>query len=413
MNNLRDPNFVVGEWCGREAAASASGPTSAVEGTQIECSSQRHCLPTLSCVIPCRNEAQNLDRLLPLLSVALAGCSPAWEVIVVDDGSTDSTPSTLSNWAQIPGFRVIQLSRNFGKEAALTAGLQACAGDVVVMMDADLQHPPALIPTFIQRWQEGHDVVYASRVGRDDESWFKRYGAGWFYALINAKGRFEVPADAGDFRLMDRQVVDALLSLPERNRFMKGLYAWVGFDSVGVPYTPDERMHGRSHFNPLRLVGLSLDGLTAFTTWPLRAVSAMGCVLALLAFLYGGYLTASYLLYGRAVSGWTTIVMGMMLFAGIQLLSLGVVGEYIARIFAEVKGRPLFVIKREIGQGLNTAGGMPSTDASRTETRSQRHVYPAGGSHQPRLDPMARHQRERLLCRDQLGASNVADGSIA
>jgi hypothetical protein len=160
---------------------------------------------------------------------------------------------------------------------------------------------------------------------------------------------------------MDRRVVDALMSLPERNRFMKGLYAWVGFDSVGVPYVPDSRAHGLSHFKPLRLIGFSLDGLTAFTTWPLRVVSAVGFTLAVLAFLYGGYLTAIYLLYGHAVSGWTTIVVGMMLFSGIQMLSLGVVGEYIARIFAEVKGRPLFVIKRDIGQGLSPHAGVTST----------------------------------------------------
>ncbi len=361
MNHLRAPNVVAGDWPACDAPASAPVSTSPSARHQMACDLERHWLPTVSCVIPCRNEAQNLDQLLPLLSVALTNCSPAWEVIVVDDGSTDATPSTLSKWARIPGFRVIQLSRNFGKEAALTAGLQASAGDVVVMMDADLQHPPDLIPAFIRRWQEGHDVVYASRMSRGDESWFKRHGARWFYALINANGRFEVPADAGDFRLMDRQVVDALLSLPERNRFMKGLYAWVGFSSVGVPYVPDARAHGLSHFNPLRLIGLSLDGLTAFTTWPLRVVSAVGFALALLSFIYGGYLTASYLLYGHGVSGWTTIVVGMMLFSGIQLLSLGVVGEYIARIFAEVKGRPLFVIKRDIGRGLNTPGGVMVT----------------------------------------------------
>ena len=358
MNHLRAPNVVVEDWPVHAAAATAPACTPASASPAGERSSKRHHLPTLSCVIPCRNEAHNLGRLLPLLSVVLSGCSHAWEVIVVDDGSTDATPLTLSKWAQTPGFRVITLSRNFGKEAALTAGLQACSGEVVVMMDADLQHPAALIPTFIRRWQDGHDVVYASRVSRGDESWFKRHGAGWFYALINANGRFEVPADAGDFRLMDRQVVDALLSLPERNRFMKGLYAWVGFSSVGVLYVPDARAHGHSHFNPLRLIALSLDGLTAFTTWPLRVVSAVGFALALLSFIYGGYLTASYLLYGHAVSGWTTIVVSMMLFSGIQLLSLGVVGEYIARIFAEVKGRPLFVIKRDVGQGLNTAGGV-------------------------------------------------------
>lgn len=306
----------------------------------------------LSCVVPCRNEAVNLASLLPLLRQTLTACAARWEVILVDDGSTDSTALLLSGWARLPGFRVIQLSRNFGKEAALTAGLQAACGNVVVMMDADLQYSPALIPTFVDHWRSGADVVYAVREDRRDESAWKRAGARWFYALINAADRFDVPAGAGDFRLMDRQVVDALLALPERNRFMKGLYSWVGFASVAVPYQPDERAHGHSHFSPWRLVRLSLDGLTAFTTWPLRAVSAIGFVLAVLAFVYGAYLTGKYFVYGHDVSGWTTIVVSLMLFAGIQLISLGIVGEYVGRIFEEVKARPLFVIKQQMGHGL-------------------------------------------------------------
>jgi glycosyltransferase involved in cell wall biosynthesis len=277
-------------------------------------------------------------------------------VILVDDGSTDTTALLLATWAQLPGFRVIQLSRNFGKEAALTAGLQAACGDVVVMMDADLQHSPSLIPTFVKHWRSGADVVYAVREDRRDEGAFKRMGARLFYALVNAADRFEVPAGAGDFRLMDRKVVDALLSLPERNRFMKGLYSWVGFAAVAVKYAPLARSQGRSHFSPLRLIRLSLDGLTAFTTWPLRAVSLVGFALAVLAFLYGAYLTASYLLYGGDVNGWTTIVVSLMLFAGLQMISLGIVGEYIGRIFEEVKARPLFVVKREMGQGLKAPG---------------------------------------------------------
>jgi polyisoprenyl-phosphate glycosyltransferase len=307
----------------------------------------------LSCVIPCRNEAASLVRLLPQLRHTLAACAARWEVIMVDDGSTDSTALLLSRWARVPGFRVIELSRNFGKEAALTAGLQAACGDAVVTMDADLQHSPALIPTFVMHWRSGADAVYAVREDRHDESVWKRAGARWFYALINAADRFDVPAGAGDFRLMDRQVVNALLSLPERNRFMKGLYSWVGFATVAVPYTPEARAHGHSHFSPWRLVRLSLDGLTAFTTWPLRAVSVIGFVLAVLAFIYGAYLTGKYFLYGHDVSGWTTIVVSLMLFAGIQLISLGIVGEYIGRIFEEVKARPLFVIKQQMGHGLD------------------------------------------------------------
>jgi polyisoprenyl-phosphate glycosyltransferase len=331
-------------------SAAAVAPANTADGVGAEV--RERGLPTLSCVIPCRNEAANLANLLPLLSQTLTACSSRWEVILVDDGSTDATALLLARWARLPGFRFIQLSRNFGKEAALTAGLQAACGDVVVMMDADLQHSPALIPAFVEHWRRGADVVYAVREDRRDESAWKRAGARWFYALINAADRFDVPAGAGDFRLMDRQVVDALMSLPERNRFMKGLYSWVGFAAVAVPYMPDVRAHGHSHFSPWRLIRLSLDGLTAFTTWPLRAVSAVGFVLAVLAFVYGAYLTGKYFVYGHDVSGWTTIVVSLMLFAGIQLISLGIVGEYVGRIFEEVKARPLFVIKHQMGQGL-------------------------------------------------------------
>ena len=308
--------------------------------------------PTLSCILPCRNEALNLDLLLPRLLDLLSSSVQHWEIIIVDDGSTDATPLALTKWTGVPGVRAIQLSRNFGKEAALTAGLQAAHGEVVVTMDADLQHAPELIPTLLQKWRDGAEMVYAVRQDRLDERLFKRLGARFFYALVNAADRFEVPAGAGDFRLMDRKVVDALLALPERNRFMKGLYAWVGFDAVAVPYVPASREHGHSHFSPLRLIRLSLDGLTSFTTWPLRAVSLVGFMLAILAFVYGGCLTFNYFAYGHDVSGWTTIVVSLMLFSGIQLVSLGIVGEYVGRIFEEAKGRPLFVVKRELGRGL-------------------------------------------------------------
>ena len=309
-------------------------------------------LPTLSCIVPCRNEAANLALLLPLLTAQLAECSSGWEIVLVDDGSTDASAALFDEWSTRPGIVVLRLSRNFGKEAALTAGLEASGGEVVVMMDADLQHPPALIPSFVRYWLAGADVAYAVRANRQDESAFKQWGTRWFYRLLNLGDRFKVPPDAGDFRLIDRAVVQSLLALPERNRFMKGLYAWVGFDAVAVPYVPAERAHGASSYRPLRLVGLALDGLTAFTTWPLRAVGAVGGLLALCAFVYGAYLTLLYLLYGHAVSGWTTIVVGLMLFSGIQLVSIGVLGEYIGRIFEEVKARPLYIVKKLMGRGL-------------------------------------------------------------
>jgi glycosyltransferase involved in cell wall biosynthesis len=313
----------------------------------------RAALRSLSVVIPCFNEADNLEKLLPRLQKVLASVVPDWEVILVDDGSRDRTADLLATWSGIPGFQAIQLSRNFGKEVALTAGLDVANGQATVLLDADLQHPPELIPTLVAKWQEGYDVVYAVREHRRDESALKRLGARWFYRLMNLGGRFDIPPDAGDFRLMDRAAVDALVSLPERNRFMKGLYAWVGLETAEITYMPEARGAGRSTFSPLRLLALSVDGLTSFTTWPLRAVSAAGFGLALLALLYGAYLVIDYFLHGQPIPGYTTIVVGLALLSGLQLIALGVLGEYVSRIFEEVKGRPLYVVKHRAGRRLH------------------------------------------------------------
>lgn len=306
----------------------------------------------LSCIVPCKNEAKNLELLLPALRQQLAGLDVAWEVILVDDGSTDDTAALGAAWSREPGFRLLQLSRNFGKEAAITAGLEAAAGGIVVILDADLQHPPGLIGDMLRLWREGADIVYAVREDRSDESFLKRHGTDLFYRLINAVDRFQVPAGAGDFRLMDRCAVDALLMLPERRRFMKGLYAWIGFNAVALPYVPEARVHGRTHFNLRRLVGLSLDGLTSFTTWPLRIVTVVGGLMALCGFAYGAYIAIDFLLNGNKVSGWTTIVVTMMFFFGMQMLFTGIIGEYVSRIFEEVKQRPVYVVRRELGRGL-------------------------------------------------------------
>lgn len=318
-------------------------------------SSARARPPRLSCVIPCYNEAANLRLLLPILGEHLKASASEWEVILVNDGSRDDTSAVFDEWTRQPGIRAIEFSRNFGKEAALTAGLQAANGDVVVLMDADMQHPPELVAEMVQQWQAGADVVYALRANRDDESMFKQLGTRAFYRLINAKSRFQVPPDAGDFRLMDRSVVEALLALPERNRFMKGLYAWVGFKSVAIPYEPAERAVGTTNYSALKLIAFSIDGLTAFTTWPLRVASIAGMVMALLAFVYGSYVIVDFLIYGNKVSGWTTIIVLLSFFVGIQLIGLGILGEYIARIFEEVKSRPLYVVRRSLGQGLDVS----------------------------------------------------------
>jgi glycosyltransferase involved in cell wall biosynthesis len=317
---------------------------------------QRPVRPSLSLVLPCRNEARNLETLLPLLLVRLGRLAERWEVVLVDDGSTDDTVAVMRKWCQRPGFAAVELSRNFGKEAALTAGLAQARGQVVVSMDADLQHPPRLLEDMLAHWRDGADVVYAVKATRADEGTVKRLGSRAFYRLLNAFERFEVPADGGDFRLMDRAVVDALLALPERNRFMKGLYAWVGFKAVPLPYVPEERAHGRSHFKFRDLLGLSVDGLTAFTTWPLRLATFCGVVVALAAMAYGAYEAINYFVVGNSVSGWTTIVVGLTVLLGIQMILLGIMGEYIGRIFEEVKGRPIYVVKDIHGTGLKAPG---------------------------------------------------------
>jgi glycosyltransferase involved in cell wall biosynthesis len=316
----------------------------------------RNWQPTLSVVIPCFNEADNLNALLPRLQIMLETLALEWEIILVDDGSSDHTHELLAFWSKMPGICAIQFSRNFGKEAALTAGLEATKGDVVVMMDADLQHAPELIPDMLAQWQQGYDMVYAVREHRKDEGALKRFGTRWFYRLVNAGGRFQVPPDAGDFRLMDRMAVNALLALPERNRFMKGLYAWVGFKTTEIVYVPESRGKGSSSFNFLRLLSLSIDGLTAFTTWPLRVVSLIGVSLALLAFSYGGYVVVDYFVNGQTVPGYTTIVVTLLLVSGIQLIGLGVLGEYVSRIFEEVKGRPLYIVRHRAGHSLREGG---------------------------------------------------------
>lgn len=308
--------------------------------------------PSLSCVGPCYNEAQSLRLLLPALEKMLLKSDLRWEVIVVDDGSDDDTSQVVRAWCQLEGFRCIRLSRNFGKEAAMSAGLSAARGDAVVLLDGDMQHPPELVLDMIRQWRAGADVVYAVRKDRAEEAAYKRWGSRLFYRLLNAGGRMAFPKDAGDFRLMDRKVVRALLALPERTRFMKGLYAWVGFDAQEIPYEPAQRAKGKSHYGVLRLLSLAVDGLTSFTTWPLRMISVAGVLLAVPALGYGVFLVLDHLLGGATVPGWTTIAVGLMFLIGMQMISVGILGEYIARIFDEVKARPLYVVQDEWGTGI-------------------------------------------------------------
>ena len=304
---------------------------------------------SISCILPAYNESESLPALLTQLSEELAQHSDDWEIVVVNDGSTDDTELAMLPWLRDRRMRYVSLSRNFGKEAALTAGIDRARGDVVLLMDADLQHSPALIAEMIAAWRAGADMVYTVRATRGDESFLKKLGTKVFYRLVNAGAAVEIPANAGDFRLLDRAVVDALKSLPERNRFMKGLYAWVGFRSVAVDYVPDERHAGESSFSMRRLSRLAVTGVTAFTNTPLRLWSALGALIAVGAILGGVWFIIEHYTFGADVPGWATLAVSMMFFSGVQLLSIGILGEYVGRIYEEIKQRPLYVVAEKLG----------------------------------------------------------------
>lgn len=237
------------------------------------------------------------------------------------------------------------LTRNFGKEAALTAGIDQAKGDAVIIMDVDLQDPPELILDFLAKWHEGYDVVYGKRIIRDSDSLAKRASANWFYKLFNKVSPVKIPENAGDFRLMDRRVVEVVKRLHERNRFMKGMFAWVGFRSTGVPYTRKPRPAGQTKWNYWKLWNFALDGLVGFSTAPLRIWMYFGAIVAIIAFLYSLFIVAKVIIFGIDVPGYASLMTAILFFGGVQLLSLGVVGEYLGRLFTEVKGRPVYVME--------------------------------------------------------------------
>jgi len=303
--------------------------------------------------MPAYNEEANLGSLVPEVLKSLQALGGRVEIIVVNDGSKDNTAKVIQALCDAhPEVVGVNLSRNFGKEPALSAGLDAAQGDVVVIMDSDGQHPVSLVPDMLQRWREGADVVYAIRRTRNDQSALQAGLTGLFYRLINAGNRVQIPANAGDFRLMDKRVVDALKAMPERNRFMKGLYAWVGFSSTAVDYDPLPRINGSSNFGLRGSFALAFTGMLAFSIAPLRILTMTGVLLSGLALGYGAWVIAEYFVWGIDVPGYATLVVGMMFFSGIQLLSIGVLAEYVGRIYEEVKQRPLYVVSQRWGKGL-------------------------------------------------------------
>ncbi len=301
--------------------------------------------PLLIAVVPCHNEAEVLPRLHRRLSAVLDGIDAETRILYVDDGSSDGTQGLILDLAATDArVGTILLSRNFGKEAALTAGLDHAVGDAVVVLDADLQDPPELIPEFWARFLDGHDVVYGIRRSRAGESWLKRATASAFYRTIGRLSRTPVPAETGDFRLLSRRALDALKGLRERHRFMKGLFGWVGFRQVGVPYDRAPRAAGRTKWNYWKLWNFALEGITSFSAAPLKVATYVGVLTALAAFAYGVWIVVKTLLWGDPVAGYPSLMTVILFLGGIQLIALGLIGEYLGRLYEESKQRPLYLV---------------------------------------------------------------------
>jgi glycosyltransferase involved in cell wall biosynthesis len=303
--------------------------------------------PVLSVVVPAYNEQEVLPEFHRRLTAVLAGLTMASEIIYINDGSRDETLLILRRLrAEDPRVAIIDLSRNFGKEIAVTAGLDHSRGAAVVLIDADLQDPPELIPRLIAEWQSGYDVVYATRLSREGESRLKKATAYVFYRVINQISRVKIPADTGDYRLLSRRAVDALLKLREQHRFMKGLFTWIGYPQKGVPYRRDSRYAGETKWNYWRLWNFALEGVTSFTIGPLKIATYLGLATAVAAFVYAGIIIAKTLLYGEPVAGYPSLMVVILFLGGVQLITVGIMGEYIGRMFDESKQRPLYFVNR-------------------------------------------------------------------
>jgi len=318
--------------------------------------------PLLSIIVCVYNEAlvlrQFFARLLPVVEDIAPG---DYELVFIDDGSTDDSLSILMQMAEAnPRLRVVELSRNFGKEAALTAGIEYAAGQAVIPIDADLQDPPELIRELFTEWRKGADVVLARRSNRDCDSLLKRQSSQWFYRLYNRLSNTHLPDNVGDFRLMDRMVVDAVRALPERQRFMKGIFAWVGFKTVTVDYTRAPRAGGKTKFTGWRLWNFALEGITSFTTVPLRVWTYIGLAGAGLSAAYACFIILRTLISGVDVPGYASLLVAVLFMGSMQLVSVGLIGEYIGRLYVEAKRRPIFIVRRTVGFDVTQKNGINS-----------------------------------------------------
>jgi glycosyltransferase involved in cell wall biosynthesis len=308
--------------------------------------------PLLSVVVPVKNEEDGILPFVQRVGAILDGIArdSGWEILFVDDGSTDATLAAIVAANQRdPRVRALSLSRNFGKEAALSAGLDHARGDAVIPMDVDMQDPPEVLPEMVASWREGHEMVFGVRRCRSSDGWAKRVTASLYYRAHNAVSSDKIPENAGDFRLMDRKVVDVIRAMPERNRFMKGLFAWAGFRQAAVEYDRAERETGKTKFNYWKLWTLALDGITSASTVPLRIWSYVGALVALFALGYAGFIAFDTMVFGNRVPGYASIMTSVLFLGGVQLISLGVLGEYVGRILTETKQRPLYVVRDTVG----------------------------------------------------------------
>ncbi len=306
----------------------------------------------VSIVVPVKDEEASIVTFVERVSAVLDRVAPMgdWEILFIDDGSRDATYAVICQANRNdPRIKALSLSRNFGKEAALSAGIDHCRGQVVIPIDVDLQDPPEVIVEMIARWREGYEVVYGVRRSRASDSFAKRLTAHLYYRVHNGLSEDKIPEHAGDFRLLDRKVIATLRRMPERNRFMKGLFAWSGFRQTAVTYDRVERTAGKSKFSGWKLWTLAIDGITSSSTVPLRVWSYIGGVIALGALSYALFVTARTVFFGSPVSGYPSIMVSIMFFGGVQLLSLGVLGEYVGRVLIETKQRPLYVVRDRVG----------------------------------------------------------------
>lgn len=307
-------------------------------------------VPDLSVVIPVYNETENIPTLYERLTTVLQGLELSYEIIFVDDGSRDGSLQMLEDLAaRDPHVVCVELARNFGHQTAISAGLDLSCGKAVAVMDADLQDPPEVLPQFISRWREGYEVVYAIREQRK-EIWWKRWAYSAFYRLLQRVAHIEIPLDAGDFCVMDRRVVDVLVRMPERNRFVRGIRSWIGFRQVGMAYERHARYAGKPKYTFSRLIRLALDGLISFSYMPLRISTLSGLAISLISIVLAVFYAAQRVLSGLNPPGFATLVVAILFFSGVQLITLGLIGEYVGQIFSEVKQRPLYVTRRIIGR---------------------------------------------------------------